>query len=179
MAQFTCCVLRTPWGTPMVVVAGAAAPAPGPANRGGPAGTAAKGPTMAKRTTTTNTPQAPVARSTGATRAQAAATATSMRHAGNSWAAIGQALGVAPRTARALYQQANGAHSHHGTLPGKGGRYPVGYVAPAPTAAKVGTAPVAPWAPGAGTGVAGTMGGSTPPAPAPAAKRTRKAASKG
>ena len=42
-----------------------------------------------------------------------------------SWAAIAAELDIAPRTARRLYQEKNGVGSHHGLLPGKGGRRPV------------------------------------------------------
>lgn len=42
-----------------------------------------------------------------------------------SWKAIGQKLDIAPRTARRIFQEANGTGSHHGLLPGKGGRRPV------------------------------------------------------
>ena len=42
-----------------------------------------------------------------------------------SWAAIAAELDIAPRTARRLYQERNGVGSHHGLLPGKGGRRPV------------------------------------------------------
>ncbi len=41
-----------------------------------------------------------------------------------SWAQIGEALEIAPRTARRLFQEKAGAHTHHGLLPGKGGRLP-------------------------------------------------------
>jgi len=42
-----------------------------------------------------------------------------------SWAAIGEKLGVAPRTARRLYNERAGREGmHHGLLPGKGGRTP-------------------------------------------------------
>ena len=42
-----------------------------------------------------------------------------------SWAAIGEVLGCAPRTARRLYNEKAGREGmHHGLLPGKGGRYP-------------------------------------------------------
>lgn len=87
-----------------------------------------------------------------------------------SWATIGAALGFAPRTARRLYQESQGAHQHHGLLPGKGGRLPKGYVATAPTAL---VAPgTAPWVPRTvpATGVAGTKGAALAPAPAPAPK---------
>lgn len=50
---------------------------------------------------------------------------TSLRKQGNSWATIAQRLGIAPRTARRIYDEANGEGSHHGLLPGKGGRRPV------------------------------------------------------
>lgn len=39
-----------------------------------------------------------------------------------SWAEIAQALEVAPRTARRLYDEVKGEGAHHGLLPGKGGR---------------------------------------------------------
>ena len=41
-----------------------------------------------------------------------------------SWAAIGAEFGVAPRTARRLFQEAKGDHQHHDHLPNKGGRFP-------------------------------------------------------
>lgn len=47
---------------------------------------------------------------------------TQMRKAGQSWATIAAKLDIAPRTARRLYDEKNGAGSHHGLLPGKGGR---------------------------------------------------------
>ena len=42
-----------------------------------------------------------------------------------SWADIAAALEIAPRTARRLFQEKQGQGSHHGLLPGKGGRRPV------------------------------------------------------
>lgn len=51
---------------------------------------------------------------------------TSMRNKrGLSWAEIAKELEIAPRTARRLFQEKNGVGSHHGLLPGKGGRRPV------------------------------------------------------
>lgn len=50
---------------------------------------------------------------------------TAKRNAGNSWANIATDLGIAPRTARRIFQEKNGPGSHHGLLPGKGGRRPV------------------------------------------------------
>lgn len=47
---------------------------------------------------------------------------TQMRKAGQSWATIAAKLDIAPRTARRLYDEKNGAGAHHGLLPGKGGR---------------------------------------------------------
>lgn len=41
------------------------------------------------------------------------------------WAEIGAQLGIAPRTARRVYDELNGAGAHHGLLDGKGGRRPV------------------------------------------------------
>lgn len=41
-----------------------------------------------------------------------------------SWAAIGNELGVAPRTVRRLFQEQVGEHQHHDHLPNKGGRFP-------------------------------------------------------
>lgn len=42
-----------------------------------------------------------------------------------SWADIGESVGVAPRTARRLYDEGKGKPgAHHGLLPGKGGRKP-------------------------------------------------------
>lgn len=41
-----------------------------------------------------------------------------------SWAAIAAELEVAPRTARRLFQEAMGEHTHHDHLPNKGGRFP-------------------------------------------------------
>ena len=46
------------------------------------------------------------------------------------WAVIGQEVGVAPRTARRLYDEVKGAGAHVGLLPGKGGRRPVVKVQP-------------------------------------------------
>lgn len=51
-----------------------------------------------------------------------------------SWVMIGNELGVAPRTARRLYDELKGAGAHHGLLEGKGGRRPV--AKPAPKATK-------------------------------------------
>lgn len=45
-----------------------------------------------------------------------------------SWAAIGQALGMAPRTARRIFQERVGEGQHHDHLPNKGGRFPSGKV---------------------------------------------------
>ena len=42
-----------------------------------------------------------------------------------SWASIGETIGVSPRTARRLYDEAKGEGAHHGLLPGKGGQHPV------------------------------------------------------
>lgn len=108
------------------------------------------------------------------TKAQLAQQVTTLRNAGNSWATIANQLGgMAPRTARSLYQLANGAHSHHGTLPGKGGRYPVGYVAPAGTSPKgSGTVYVPRTAP---NGAAGTLAAAVAPTPAKAPRAPRKA----
>lgn len=39
-----------------------------------------------------------------------------------SWAQIAATKGVAPRTARRLYNEVKGEGAHHGLLPGKGGR---------------------------------------------------------
>lgn len=39
-----------------------------------------------------------------------------------SWVQIAAAKGVAPRTARRLYNEVKGEGAHHGLLPGKGGR---------------------------------------------------------
>lgn len=39
-----------------------------------------------------------------------------------SWAEIGEALDIAPRTVRRLYDEAKGEGAHHHYLPGKGGR---------------------------------------------------------
>jgi DNA-directed RNA polymerase specialized sigma24 family protein len=39
-----------------------------------------------------------------------------------SWAQIGEAIGVAPRTVRRLYDEVKGEGAHHGLLEGKGGR---------------------------------------------------------
>jgi hypothetical protein len=51
---------------------------------------------------------------------------TSMRlKKGLSWAEIAKELEIAPRTARRIFQEKNGVGSHHGLLPGKGGRRPV------------------------------------------------------
>jgi hypothetical protein len=41
-----------------------------------------------------------------------------------SWAAIAAELEVAPRTARRIFQEAKGEHTHHDHLPNKGGRFP-------------------------------------------------------
>lgn len=42
-----------------------------------------------------------------------------------SWMTIGAELGVAPRTARRMYDEVKGEGAHHGLLEGKGGRSPV------------------------------------------------------
>lgn len=47
---------------------------------------------------------------------------TRLRNQGNSWKVIADSLGIAPRTARRLYDEKNGEGSHHGLIPGKGGR---------------------------------------------------------
>lgn len=122
---------------------------------------------------TTRKPKAPATQAPAPTKAQLAQQVTTLRNAGNSWAAIATQLGgMAPRTARSLYQLANGAHSHHGTLPGKGGRYPANYVAPAGSTPKGVTGTV--WQPRTvPNGAAGTMAAAVAPAPAPA-KRTPK-----
>lgn len=39
-----------------------------------------------------------------------------------SWADIAEVLGVAPRTARRMYDEVKGEGAHHGLLEGKGGR---------------------------------------------------------
>lgn len=39
-----------------------------------------------------------------------------------SWAAIAEALEVAPRTVRRMYDEVKGEGAHHGLLEGKGGR---------------------------------------------------------
>lgn len=39
-----------------------------------------------------------------------------------SWASIAAEIGVAPRTARRLYNEVKGEGAHHGLLEGKGGR---------------------------------------------------------
>lgn len=39
-----------------------------------------------------------------------------------SWAVIAEAIGVAPRTARRIYDEVKGEGAHHGLLEGKGGR---------------------------------------------------------
>jgi DNA-binding transcriptional regulator YhcF (GntR family) len=49
---------------------------------------------------------------------------------------IGNELGVAPRTARRLYDELKGAGAHHGLLEGKGGRRPVAKPAAKKTTAK-------------------------------------------
>lgn len=53
-----------------------------------------------------------------------------------SWAVIGEAIGVAPRTARRLYDEVKGEGAHHGLLEGKGGRRPVAKPAAKKAAAK-------------------------------------------
>jgi hypothetical protein len=48
---------------------------------------------------------------------------TSMRAKGSSWAAIAQALEVAPRTVRRIFDEANGEGAHFASrIEGKGGR---------------------------------------------------------
>jgi len=57
------------------------------------------------------------------TRANARKSIVSRRDKKNeSWAVIGSALGLAPRTVRRMYDEAKGEGAHHGLLPGKGGR---------------------------------------------------------
>lgn len=43
-----------------------------------------------------------------------------------SWRDIAAALGIAPRTARRLFQEHVGEGQHHDHIPGKGGRFPSG-----------------------------------------------------
>lgn len=43
-----------------------------------------------------------------------------------SWKDIATALDIAPRTARKLFQEAEGQGQHHDHIPGKGGRFPAG-----------------------------------------------------
>lgn len=75
---------------------------------------------MAASTTTT---RKPANRKFGRNRFNTARKVTRMRNKDQmSWAEIGKALEIAPRTARRLFQEANGVGSHHGLLPGKGGR---------------------------------------------------------
>lgn len=118
---------------------------------------------MAKSTTTTNAPA----------RATTAEKVVNLRNVGlMSWAQIGAELGFAPRTARRLYQESQGEHSHHGLLPSKGGRLPKGYVTT--DAAALVTPGAAPWVPRteAPEGIAGTKGSAVVvPAPAPAKVR--------
>ena len=58
-----------------------------------------------------------------ANRGTAAKSIVSMRDKkGLSWAEIATAKGIAPRTARRLYDSVMGEGAHHGLLPGKGGR---------------------------------------------------------
>lgn len=128
----------------------------------------------ASRKTTTTTPApAPASRETTAEKV------VNLRNVGlMSWAQIGAELGFAPRTARRLYQESQGEHSHHGLLPSKGGRLPKGYVTTDPSAL---TAPgSAPWVPrtDAPEGIAGTKGSAVvvPAAPAPKAKAPRRTA---
>lgn len=45
-----------------------------------------------------------------------------------SWQAIAAELDIAPRTARKLFQEAEGEGQHHDHIPGKGGRFPAGKV---------------------------------------------------
>lgn len=59
----------------------------------------------------------------GAQRQNVRRRVVSMRDKKNlSWAAIASELGVAPRTARRLYNEVKGEGAHHGLLAGKGGR---------------------------------------------------------
>lgn len=77
---------------------------------------------MAKATTTKNTGN----KKFGAQRNNKRRSVVSMRDKRQmSWAAIAETLEVAPRTARRLYQEQKGTGTHHGLLPGKGGRRPV------------------------------------------------------
>jgi hypothetical protein len=116
--------------------------------------------------TTKTTVQAPASRETTAEKV------VNLRNVGlMSWAQIGAELGFAPRTARRLYQESQGEHSHHGLLPSKGGRLPKGFVT---TDAKALTAPgSAPWVARteAPEGIAGTKGSAVVAVPAPAKVR--------
>jgi len=87
--------------------------------------------TKASTTTTTTTKAAPAVRikfatKSGARNQKVLNDVKRMRDIGlMSWANIGNTLGVAPRTARRLYNEKAGMEGmHHGLLPGKGGRYP-------------------------------------------------------
>ena len=81
---------------------------------------------MAKATTTKSTGNKKFGSQRGNKRAQV----VRMRTKGQmSWAAIAAELDIAPRTARRLFQEKQGVGTHHGLLPGKGGRRPVQEVA--------------------------------------------------
>lgn len=58
-----------------------------------------------------------------ANRGTAAKSIVSMRDKkGLSWKVIADSKGIAPRTARRLYDSVCGEGAHHGLLPGRGGR---------------------------------------------------------
>lgn len=125
---------------------------------------------MATRTRKATTPAAP------ASRESVVAQVVAMRNDQLlSWAAIGKVIGTAPRTVRRMYQEAQGAHSHHGLLPGKGGRLPAGFVTTGSPTLAAGTVPT--WQPRTEVNpLAGTKGAAVvAPAAKVPAKRTRKA----
>lgn len=78
---------------------------------------------MATKQAPKNTGNRKFSTSSGKRQPQVQAKVVSMRDKKNlSWAVIAEALDIAPRTARRIYDEKKGAGAHHGLLPGKGGR---------------------------------------------------------
>lgn len=85
--------------------------------------TTTKASAKAKATTKAKaTPKAKATRTTGPARTKLAKQVVTLRGKNQSWATIGEAIGMAPRSARRLFDEVKGEGAHHGLLPGKGGR---------------------------------------------------------
>jgi hypothetical protein len=83
----------------------------------------AKATTVRKSSTKAKATKASAPRVTGAKRTALAKAVVTMRtKQSKSWAQIATAKGVAPRTARRLFDEVKGEGAHHGLLAGKGGR---------------------------------------------------------